>query len=83
MEAASLPINTGVEKELICSTRVSIACAKGNSPQSRNADYLIILIPQLSLKTTGNSVKREDLTAPELANQNAMAETAEIAWRKN
>jgi len=81
MEAAGLPINTGVEKELICATRVSIAGAKGNSPQSRNGNYVIILIPQLSLKLTGNSVKREDLTAHELANQNAMAEAAEIGRR--
>jgi hypothetical protein len=73
----------GIEKELICSTRVSIACAKGKSPQAGNADYLIILIPQLSLKMTGNSVKREDFTAPKLANQNAMAEAAEIGWRLN
>jgi hypothetical protein len=61
-------INTGIEKELISSTRVSIACAKGESPQTRNADYVIILIAQLTLKITGNSVKREDLTAPKLAN---------------
>ena len=58
MEAAVLFINTGVEKELICSTRVSITCAKGKSPQAPNADYLIVLIPQFSLKTTSNSVKR-------------------------
>ena len=82
MEAAGF-INTGVEKELICSTRVRIACAKGNSPQTRNADNVIILIPHLALKTTGNSVKREDLTSPELANQNAMAKAAEIGWCKN
>jgi hypothetical protein len=81
-EAASF-INTGIEKELICSTRVRIACAEGNSPQALNADYLIILIPQLSLKTTGNGVKRDDLTASELANQNAVAKAAEIGWRKN
>ena len=80
MEAAGC---LSIEKELICSTRVSIACAKGKSPQTANADYIVILVPQLSLKLTGNSVKREDLTAPELANQNAMAETAEIGWRKN
>jgi hypothetical protein len=67
MEATGL-INTGIEKELISSTRVSIACAKGESPQTRNADYVIILIAQLALKITGNSVKREDLTAPKLAN---------------
>jgi hypothetical protein len=29
---------------------------------------VIILIPQFSLKTTSNSVKREDLTAPEPSN---------------
>jgi hypothetical protein len=80
MEAAGC---RGIEKELICSTRVSIACAKGKSPQAPNADYVIILVPQLSLKSTGNSVKREDLTAPKLPNQNAMAEAAEIGWRKN
>jgi len=73
----------GIEKELICSTRVSIACAKGKSPQTANADYIVILVPQLSLKLTGNSVKREDLTAPELANQNAMAKGAEIGWGKH
>jgi len=83
MEAASLPINTGVEKELICSPRVSIAGAEGKSPHSPNADYVIILISQLSLKLTGNSVKCKDLSAPELANQNAMAEAAEIGWRLN
>jgi hypothetical protein len=33
METAGLLINTGIEKELICSTRVSIARAKGKSPQ--------------------------------------------------
>jgi len=66
MEAAGF-INTGIEKELICSTRVSIAGAKGKSPQARNADYVIILIPQFSLKTASNSIKREDLTAAELA----------------
>jgi hypothetical protein len=67
MDATGL-INTGIEKVLISSTRVSIACAKGESPQTRNADYVIILIAQLTLKITGNSVKREDLTALKLAN---------------
>ena len=81
MEAAGW--RTRVEKQLVCSARVSIACAKGKSPQTRNADHIIILIPQFSLKMTRNSVKREDLTAPELANQNAMTETAEITWRLN
>jgi hypothetical protein len=56
MEAAGF-INTGIEKELICSPRVSITCTKGESPQTRNADYGIILIAQLPLKITGNSVK--------------------------
>jgi hypothetical protein len=37
----------------------------------------------LTLKITGNSVKREDLTAPELANQDAMAKATEIGWGKN
>jgi hypothetical protein len=82
MEAAGF-INPGIEKELISSTRVTIACAKGESPQTRDADYVIILIAHLALKITGNSVKREDLTAPELANQNAMAKTAEIGWGKH
>jgi hypothetical protein len=81
METAGLLINTGIEKELICSTRVSIARAKGKSPQSPNADYLIILILQFALKITSNSVKCEDFTAPKLADPNAMAEAAEIGWR--
>jgi hypothetical protein len=69
MEATgSLTTNIGIEKELICSTRVGIAGTKRKSPQARNADYVIILIPQFPLKTTSNSIKREDLTAPELSN---------------
>ena len=65
MEAtSSLTTNIGIEKELTCPARVSIAGAKGKSPQARNADYIVILIPQFSLKTTGKGVKRQDLTAP-------------------
>ena len=66
--AGSLATDIGVEKELIRSTRVTVAGAKHESPQARNADYVIILIPEFSLKMTGNGVKREDLTAAELSN---------------
>ena len=56
MEAtSSLTTNIGIEKELICYARVSIADAKRKSPQAWSADYVIILISQFSLKTTSTS----------------------------
>src|ERR1700730_4319456 len=76
-------INSGVKKELIRATGITISRTKSNVPNAGNADYLIVWIPQLILEATGDSVKSKDLPAAELANQDAMAETSKISWGNN
>jgi hypothetical protein len=72
------PINPSIEVEVIWRPGIGIACTKCDSPKTGNANYITIRVLQLSLKLTGDRVKREDFAATELANQDAMAEGPKV-----
>jgi hypothetical protein len=66
----------------IISLLLLISSTKGEAPETFEGDAVVVLIAQFPLKSAGNRIKGQDLSASKLANQNSMAECSKIAWSK-